>query len=94
MKCYATGYDYKEHFSDIRIPMAIIFGELDKIASRRSTRGICRAARSERLLVRPVKDNVHLELTIGRDTHQICQDVKDLVEYAAGSARARPSAVE
>jgi pimeloyl-ACP methyl ester carboxylesterase len=94
MKCYATAYDYKEHFSDIRIPMAIIFGELDKIASRRSTRGICRAARSERLLVRPVKDNVHLELTIGRDTHQICQDVKDLVEYAAGSARARPSAVE
>jgi hypothetical protein len=83
MRCYRTGYDYKAHFRDIRIPMAIFFGDLDKIASARSTRGIYRAARSEYLLWRPVKENSHLELTMGTDIHQICDDVKDLVEYAA-----------
>jgi len=90
MKCYRTGYDYKAHFRQIRIPMAIFFGDLDKIASARSTRGICRAARSEYLLWRPVKENSHLELTMGTDIHQICSDVKDLVEYAARSARPGP----
>jgi len=83
MKCYRTGYDYKAHFRHIRIPMAIFFGDLDKIASARSTRGICRAARSEYLLWRAVKENSHLELTMGSDIHQICEDVKDLVEYSA-----------
>ena len=82
MKCYQTGYDFKEHFKDIRVPMAIFFGDLDKIASRHSTRGIYREARSEYLLWRPVKENSHLELTMGSDIHQICEDVKDLVEYA------------
>ena len=82
MKCYATGFDFKEHFKDIRVPMAIFFGDLDKIASARSTRGIYRAAKSEYLLWRPVKENSHLELTMGSDIHQICEDVKDLVEFA------------
>jgi pimeloyl-ACP methyl ester carboxylesterase len=89
MKCYRTGYDYKAHFRDIHIPMAIFFGDLDKIASARSTRGIYRAARSEYLLWRPVKENSHLELTMGTDIHQICEDVKDLVEYAARRSRVR-----
>ena len=92
MKCYRTGYDYKAHFRDIAIPMAIFFGDLDKIASAHSTRGIYRAARSEYLLWRPVKENSHLELTMGTDIHQICADVKDLVEYAA--RRTRPGPVE
>jgi len=92
MRCYRTGYDYKAHFRDIAIPMAIFFGDLDKIASARSTRGIYRAARSEYLLWRPVKENSHLELTMGTDIHQICADVKDLVEYAA--RRTRPGPVE
>ena len=89
MKCYRTGYDYKAHFRNISIPMAIFFGDLDKIASAHSTRGICRAARSEYLLWRPVKENSHLELTMGTDIHQICADVKDLVEYAARRSRPR-----
>ncbi len=89
MKCYRTGYDYKAHFRDIRVPMAIFFGDLDKIASARSTRGIYRAARSEYLLWRPVRENSHLELTMGADIHQICEDVKDLVEYAARAYRPR-----
>lgn len=92
MKCYATGYDYKQHFKDIRVPMAIFFGDLDKIASKHSTRGIYRAAKSEYLLWRPVKENSHLELTMGSDIHQICEDVKDLVEYA--SRRHKLAAVE
>ena len=89
MKCYRTGYDYKAHFKVLSVPMAIFFGDLDKIASARSTRGIYRAARSEYLLWRPVKENSHLELTMGTDIHQICEDVKDLVEYAARAHRAR-----
>lgn len=91
MKCYRSGYDYKAHFRNIRIPMAIFFGDLDKIASASSTRGIYRAVRSEYLLWRPVKENSHLELTMGTDIHQICEDVKDLVEYAARRLRLRPA---
>jgi pimeloyl-ACP methyl ester carboxylesterase len=82
MKCYRTGYDYKAHFEDIRVPMAIFFGDLDKIASQRSTQGIYKAARSEYLVWRAMKENSHLELTMGHDIHQICADVRDLVEYA------------
>jgi hypothetical protein len=89
MRCYRSGYDYKAHFRDIRIPMAIFFGDLDKIASVRSTRGIYRSARSEYLLWRPVKENSHLELTMGTDIHQICDEVRDLVEYAARKGRPR-----
>ena len=87
MKCYRTGYDYKAHFQDIRIPMAIFFGDLDRIASQRSTQGIYRAARSEYLVWRPVKENSHLELTMGQDIHHICADIRDLVEYAAKRRR-------
>src|SRR5450432_193418 len=82
MKCYRTDYDYKAHFRDIRAPMAIFFGDLDKIASAQSTRGVARSAGSEYLVWRPVKENSHLELTMGSDIHEICEDVKDLVEYA------------
>ena len=86
MKCYRNGYDYKAHFKDIRIPMAIFFGDLDKIASAASTRGIYRHAKSEYLLWRAVKENSHLELTMGSDIQQICEEVKDLVEYAVRRA--------
>ena len=65
------------------MPMAIFYGDLDKIASARSTRSIYRTARSEYLVWRAVKENNHLELTIGSDIHHICEDVRDLVEYAA-----------
>lgn len=81
-KCDRTGYDYKAHFADIRVPLAVFFGDLDKIASAHSTRGISRAARS-RIPVRPVQENSHLELTMGADIPHICREVKDLVEYAA-----------
>ena len=99
MKCYRSGFDYKDHYQDISVPMAVIFGDLDKIASAQSTHGIYRAARSEYLLWRPVKDNSHLELTMGYDIHQICEDVRNLVEYAARREQARkarlgPRAVE
>jgi len=87
MKCYATGYDYKAHFPRIDIPLAVIFGDLDRIASQKSTSGITRNARSQYLLWRAVKQNSHLELTMGSDIDQICRDVKDLVEYAARKRR-------
>ncbi len=89
MVCYRTGFDYKAHFGDIRVPMAIIFGDLDKIASAQSTRSIYRSARSEYLLWRGVKDNSHLELTMGYDVRQVCADIRDLVEYAARPRRGR-----
>jgi pimeloyl-ACP methyl ester carboxylesterase len=87
MKCYRTGYDYKASFRNIEVPMAVIFGDLDKIASARSTASIQRNARSKYLVWRPVKDNSHLELTMGYDISQICEDVRDLVEYAARRER-------
>jgi pimeloyl-ACP methyl ester carboxylesterase len=82
LRCYRTGFDFRAHFKDIRIPMAIIFGDLDPLASIHSTKEVYRAAASEYLLWRPVKGNSHLELTMGRDTRQVCFDVKNLVEFA------------
>ena len=80
--CYKTGYDFQQGFHKIRIPMAIIFGDLDPLASLQSTRSVYRAAQSQYLLWRPVKGNSHIELTMGHDIRQICYDMKNLIEYA------------
>ncbi len=80
--CYRTGYDFQRGFSKIKVPMAIIFGDMDPLASLASTRSVYRAAKSEYLLWRPVKGNSHIELTMGHDIRQICYDIKNLVEYA------------
>ena len=80
--CYRTGYDFKRGFAKIKVPMAIIFGDMDPLASVESTRSVYRAAKSEYLLWRPVKGNSHIELTMGHDIRQICYDIKNLVEYA------------
>jgi pimeloyl-ACP methyl ester carboxylesterase len=89
--CYRTGYDFKRGFSKINVPMAIIFGDHDPLASVRSTRSVYRAAKSEYLLWRPVKGNSHIELTMGHDIRQICYDVKNLVEYACSHRHRTPS---
>jgi pimeloyl-ACP methyl ester carboxylesterase len=82
LTCYRTGYDFKRGFAKIKIPMAIIFGDMDPLASVDSTRSVYRAAQSEYLLWRPVKGNSHIELTMGHDIRQICYDIKNLIEYA------------
>ena len=89
--CYRAGYDFRKGFSRITVPMAIIFGDLDKLASMRSTAGIYRAAQSEYLLWRPVKGNSHLELTMGHDIRQICYDIKNLIDFAVQHRGKRPS---
>ena len=95
MKCYRTGYDFKAHYKDIALPLAIIWGGLDRIASAESTQSIYKNAKSEYLLWRPVKNNNHLELTMGYDIHHICEDIKDLVEYAVRKQRGqRPRLLE
>ncbi len=89
LKCYRTGYDFKQGFGNIAVPMAIIFGDMDPLASVDSTRSVYRAAKSEYLLWRPVKGNSHIELTMGHDIRQICYDIKNLVEYAV-THRSKP----
>lgn len=89
--CYRTGYDFKRGFEKIRVPMAIIFGDMDPLASLSSTRSVYRSARSEYLLWRPVKGNSHIELTMGHDIRQICYDIKNLVEYAKTHRSRGPS---
>jgi hypothetical protein len=89
MVCYRTGFDFKRGFSKIQIPMAIIFGDMDPLASVESTRSVYHAAQSEYLLWRPVKGNSHIELTMGHDIRQICYDIKNLIEYAR-THRTRP----
>lgn len=91
MVCYRTGYDFKRTFSRIEIPMAIIFGDMDKLASMKSTAAIYHEAKSEYLLWRPVKGNSHVELTMGHDIRQICYDVKNLVDFAVKHRASRPS---
>ena len=90
LRCYRTGYDFKEGFSRIKVPMAIIFGDMDPLASVESTRSVYRAAKSEYLLWRPVKGNSHIELTMGHDIRQICYDIKNLIEYARMHRARRP----
>lgn len=91
LRCYRTGYDFKRGFSKIRIPMAIIFGDMDPLASVESTRSVYRAAKSDYLLWRPVKGNSHIELTMGHDIRQICYDIKNLIEYAVTHRQRAPS---
>ncbi len=91
MVCYRTGYDFKRGFSKIGIPMAIIFGDMDPLASLESTRSVYHAAKSEYLLWRPVKGNSHLELTMGHDIRQICYDIKNLIEYARTHRTRKPA---
>jgi pimeloyl-ACP methyl ester carboxylesterase len=89
--CYRTGYDFKRGFAKIKVPMAIIFGDMDPLASLDSTKKIYHQARSEYLLWRPVKGNSHIELTMGHDIRQICYDVKNLVEYSTTHRSRAPS---
>jgi pimeloyl-ACP methyl ester carboxylesterase len=77
-----TGYDIKKNYQRIKIPLAIIFGDRDFLASMKSTSRIYRTAKSEYLLWRPVRGNSHIELTMGHDIRQICYDIKNIVEYA------------
>ncbi|NMO20827.1 alpha/beta fold hydrolase [Pyxidicoccus fallax] len=91
MVCYRTGFDFKRGFGRIEVPMAIIFGDLDPLASLESTRSVYRAAKSEYLLWRPVKGNSHIELTMGHDIRQICYDIKNLIEYARTHRNRSPS---
>lgn len=89
--CYRTGYDFKRGFGKIRVPMAIIFGDQDPLASVESTRSVYRSAKSDYLLWRPVKGNSHIELTMGHDARQVCYDIKNLVEYARTHRARAPS---
>lgn len=89
--CYRTGYDFQRGFAKIKVPMAIIFGDQDPLASLASTRSVYRAAKSEYLLWRPVKGNSHIELTMGHDIRQICYDIKNLIEYARTHRARSPS---
>jgi pimeloyl-ACP methyl ester carboxylesterase len=89
--CYRTGYDFKRGYSKIKVPMAIIFGDRDPLASLESTRMVYRSAKSEYLLWRPVKGNSHIEVTMGHDVRQICYDIKNLVEYAKQHRGRAPS---
>jgi pimeloyl-ACP methyl ester carboxylesterase len=91
MVCYRTGFDFKRGFSKIHIPMAIIFGDMDPLASVESTRSVYHAAQSEYLLWRPVKGNSHIELTMGHDIRQICYDIKNLIEYARTHRTRKPA---
>ena len=89
--CYRTGFDFKRSFSKIKVPLAIIFGDADPLASVESTRHVYRSAKSEYLLWRPVKGNSHIEVTMGHDIRQICYDIKNLIEYAKTHRHREPS---
>ncbi len=79
---YRVRHDIAAAFPRIRIPLAIIFGDEDPLASVRTTRNVYRSASSEYLLWRPVRGNSHLDLTMGHDIRQICYDIKNLMTYA------------
>ncbi len=77
-----TGEDIKELYPRITLPLAVIFGDRDVLATMKSTARVYHEAKSEYLLWRPVRGNSHIELTMGYDIRQICYDVKNIVEYA------------
>jgi pimeloyl-ACP methyl ester carboxylesterase len=91
LKCYRTGYVFSSRYEAIKIPMAIIFGDEDRLANLASTRSIYRNVSSDYLLWRPVRGNSHMELTMGHDIRQICYDIKNLMEYAISHVEKEPS---
>lgn len=91
LKCYRLNYRFNSNFHKIQIPIAIIFGDEDRLANLQSTRGIYHKVNSEYLLWRPVRGNSHMELTMGHDIRQICYDIKNLMEYAVTHQHRRPS---
>jgi pimeloyl-ACP methyl ester carboxylesterase len=91
LKCYRINYDFKANFPKITLPIAIIFGDEDRLANIHSTRSVYRNVSSEYLLWRPVRGNSHMELTMGHDIRQICYDIKNLMEYALSHEDKRPS---
>ena len=91
LKCYRLEYDFKAHFHEIEIPLAIIFGDEDRVARLESTASIYRGASSAYLLWRPVKGNSHIDLTMGHDIRQVCYDIKNLADYALEHASRPPS---
>ncbi len=91
MQCSRTGYVFARNYHRIQIPMAIIFGDEDRLANLASTRSIYRSVSSEYLLWRPVRGNSHMELTMGHDIRQICYDIKNLMEYAVRHETKTPS---
>lgn len=91
LKCYKLNYDFKKNFDKIEIPVAIVFGDQDRIADLKSTSSIYKNARSNYLLWRPVKGNSHIDLTMGHDIRQICYDIKNLADYALKHQHKEPS---
>jgi pimeloyl-ACP methyl ester carboxylesterase len=91
LRCEKLDFNFRQGFANLRLPMAIIFGDRDPLASVASTRAVYEAAQSDYLLWRPVKGNSHIELTMGHDIRQICYDVKNLVEYAVRHRDKGPS---
>gem|GEM_PF-260470 len=87
MVCERTGFDYQQGFANIEVPLAILFGDLDRLASRRSTGVVARRASSEYKLWRSVAENSHLELTMGADVALSCESIRELVLYAKSRAR-------
>jgi hypothetical protein len=88
MKCYRTGFDYQAAFHRIEAPLVILYGELDKIGSRRSTGPVAGAASSEYRVWKALRENSHLELTMGADVGESCAAIRDLVLYVRERERA------
>ncbi len=92
MRCEWTGFDYLDGYAKITVPLAILYGDLDRLASRESTGEVVQRAASEYKLWRSVAENSHLELTMGQDTRLSCEAIRELVLYAKSretGARAR-----
>ena len=92
MKCYRTGFDYQANFHRIEAPLVILYGDLDHIASRRSTDGVAGEAGSEYRVWRALRENSHLELTMGADVGVSCAAIRDLVLYVRERERSQAPA--
>lgn len=89
MRCYRDGFDYKEGMRALRCPLAVVYGGLDKLASEESTRTVFRRAQSEYLVRCRVRDNSHLEMTMGSDVDRICEVIRELVLWSRRRERTR-----
>jgi pimeloyl-ACP methyl ester carboxylesterase len=91
MRCERTGFDYQRGFKDIDVPLAILYGDRDRLASRDSTGVVARAAGSEYKLWRSVAENSHLELTMGADVRHCCEAIRELVLFARSRRSSLPA---
>jgi len=83
--CYRTGFDIRKALeTDVTLPLLICYGDDDTLAGTRSTRPAYVKAASDYRIYQRLRDNSHVDITMGHDTGIIVSQLERLVRHALG----------